>query len=487
MSFLFRSNRLAAYRDVHFMLQANYKASYISSGYMFDDDLRKIVDHYTTDVNLFYKNLESKLYDSSKSKELDNELDRVHKLLLAAADNAGDNATHKAHIRARINGSFMTPFYNSYERFEHDFNYTISATLHSLKPRSSRIFSKLPLIQDIYQVDSNGQNHFKDNIVSNLFLSLLNPVKIIDSLLTFIEMGVNRIIDAGLQKNQKTPLPQAALKGVIGAMITAMKVPLTILKPVSEIIPALANNLLINPARYAVNKITNYFVATNVDSSNENKKSISCKSNTSSVAIASGILSASTVATVAATTTVKTTPKGISTNTSCGPLQASSYIHIADHNLSSGNTQGLNLGPVVSVKQTHNEAFGSKGVSSSNSQACNMGGCHGYSHNETHSSCFTKSGLTTKDSSSSSFLGTKCSSTTEIKWGHGNIFDFKEHGSFFGEKYNVNFRIPAPQLPVGEFFKHAGANAAHVTSNVSSAVVNHGSKVISHMSKVLKN
>jgi hypothetical protein len=231
------------------------------SGYAFYGNLQKIVNPclHEVDVGEFYNDLALKLYDSRKSNELDAELDRIQQHLLDAADNAGSSVIFKAQIRATVNGSIFTPFIDSASVFQRDSSYAISSTVASLKPRTSRIFAQFPLVKDVYYVDIFGAAHLRDNIATNLVLSLLNPIKLVDQLLTFLHMGANRLLDIGVTKGGPTPIPQAILKGIIGGIITLIKIPVTILKPFGEILPSIVNNLVIQPAVYITNKAQKSF------------------------------------------------------------------------------------------------------------------------------------------------------------------------------------------------------------------------------------
>ncbi|MDF1683082.1 MAG: hypothetical protein P1U36_00345 [Legionellaceae bacterium] len=280
MPFLFRSERLSVLKQVHLDLERlkNSRLServggFYSSETKLSGALNAIEisqsshDPSSTDRdNLieFYKTLESKLY-ASNLNDLDTTLDSIQENLLKAVDsitnkpflgkNLGYSFLQKASRRAEITGSIFTPFWVAARSFENELTYLRYGPSRHSRIGMLSIILILPFIQNIlgYKETRGGWTTrvaFKDEIISNLILSLLNPVKAFDSLLTCIKLGVNRLLDIGLDPNKSTPIPQAFLKGVVALVVTIIKIPLTILKPFGEIIPAVVNNLLIQPVKY---------------------------------------------------------------------------------------------------------------------------------------------------------------------------------------------------------------------------------------------
>jgi hypothetical protein len=258
MPFLFRSERLAALENAHFRLRGlpidmNIKGS-------IDNFLDKITHRddkveANTSMHAFYRKLEVQLYDTSVSTELNKELDRIEGYLLDAADEAeNDPLILKRAQRAQITGSIFSPFWIAAQDFLLGLNTMRNLTRQTYQVPVSHILLSLPLVHDIYGVDDDGHGKFKDNIFSNLLLSVLNPVKLISSLIGVGQLGAYRLFEVGLEQRKdesdRTPIPQAFLKGLVSLAAIIIFIPLTILRPFSDILPAIVNNLLIQPVKY---------------------------------------------------------------------------------------------------------------------------------------------------------------------------------------------------------------------------------------------
>jgi len=170
--------------------------------------------------------------------------------LLRAADKIQLNSfLNKGTSRAQITGSIFYPFWRAANNFEMNLKGALSLTKKTCKLPVYKIISHFPLAHDIYTLDWKGDVKFQDNILLNLILSLLNPVKMLESLLGFIQLSLCRLFEIGLEA-PTTPIPQQILKGLVSLVVTVIKIPLTILRPFSDILPAIVNNLIIQPVKY---------------------------------------------------------------------------------------------------------------------------------------------------------------------------------------------------------------------------------------------
>jgi len=235
MPYLYRAERLEALNGAHRSLLARSEGTVF---WLFDD--------------CEFHCLQAMLYDPNKLHKLDDELDEIAQGLLKKIESTSLRTPYlKGALRAQVTGSVFSPFWKAAQDFLIQTYSVRNASLRTQKQSVLELLAILPLLNDIYQVNSGGRRpQLKQNIFSNLILTLLNPIKMLHSLLTFVERAAYRILEVGL-----TPPIQTFLKGVVGVAATIIRVPLTILQPFSDILPVVVNNLVIQPVKYVKNRV----------------------------------------------------------------------------------------------------------------------------------------------------------------------------------------------------------------------------------------
>lgn len=204
-----------------------------------------------------FKRLEDMLYDANARHDLDDELNRLEEFLLNKIETVEFTRPWlKGALRAEITGSVFSSIWNAAQGFLITLQITRTSSLTTFKRPVLGLLSLFPLFNDIYRVTwFPSRAIIKQNIFSNLVMTLLNPVKILHALVTFTEHTAYRILEIGLTEQAGTPMPQVVLKGLVGVVATVIRIPLTILQPFSDILPAIVNNLVIQPVKYAKNRV----------------------------------------------------------------------------------------------------------------------------------------------------------------------------------------------------------------------------------------
>ncbi|MDF1827677.1 MAG: hypothetical protein P1U39_05315 [Legionellaceae bacterium] len=241
MPHLYRAARLEALKKAYHALLTSRDLELLDRGFKGNID----------ELAANFKFVEDNLYGSEASQELDSIADA---LLFNIKLSQSKIPFLQGALRAQITGSIFTPFWNAAASFFTQTYFVKDTSLNTRKQSFLKLLAILPILNDIYHVDRDGRAKLKQNIVSNFILTLINPVKMLNSLLTFVEHLANRVLEVGLTPRSKTLIPQAFLKGVVGAAATIIRIPLTILQPFSDILPVVVNNLVIQPVKYVKNK-----------------------------------------------------------------------------------------------------------------------------------------------------------------------------------------------------------------------------------------
>lgn len=110
-----------------------------------------------------------------------------------------------------------------------------------------RLVFRFPIISDIFYVDQERSIRLRENALTNIIHTILNPIRLIDDALDFFHEGVNRILDIGSERHTPSSLPRVLLKGLTGLFFGIIKLPVKTLKQAIDLLLETAKTLIVDP------------------------------------------------------------------------------------------------------------------------------------------------------------------------------------------------------------------------------------------------
>ncbi|TAL61628.1 MAG: hypothetical protein EPN84_07710 [Legionella sp.] len=118
-----------------------------------------------------------------------------------------------------------------------------------------RIAFKFPILKNIFYVDSERKIVLDDDALKNVLHSIINPLRIIDDALSFLHLGVYRLLDIGSERHSNSSTPLGLLKAAIGLVFWLIKLPVKVLKHAIDFSLNMVQTLLIAPVMHVINSI----------------------------------------------------------------------------------------------------------------------------------------------------------------------------------------------------------------------------------------
>ena len=159
-----------------------------------------------------------------------------------------------------------------WEVLDHSFeqHFQLSMMAHNYKRLVIRILSFLPILSSIYFIDEDRKFHFYSGyeILSNLFHSLRNPVRLVNQALFFSHFLVDRIIEIGSVKYHGEPstldryagttdenygqsgIIRGGLKIIVSIAFTLVTIPVKASEKLLDVPYDLVKNLIYKPIRF---------------------------------------------------------------------------------------------------------------------------------------------------------------------------------------------------------------------------------------------
>lgn len=256
MPFLYRAERLYAIRTAHMILWNEFVESTATD----QEANAQLLAMPTISGNPLdyspgsdYHDLES--YTSHYPNKLDQALHDREIILTDAIRTLQEKPGHFFLLRytsALISGSPFAPIWESLFEYSREVDYTLSSARSTFQMSAGQIIAEIPLLKDVFYYDSTRkQLGLHRKALKYLAQTFLNPFRLIDNILSFIHVVINRIADIGLTRYEETPLPQMIVKGTLGGVITLIRAPLAVLKLIGYIPYSLIENIFVKPIRYA--------------------------------------------------------------------------------------------------------------------------------------------------------------------------------------------------------------------------------------------
>ncbi|WP_347251935.1 hypothetical protein [Legionella sp.] len=127
------------------------------------------------------------------------------------------------------------------------------------KPPLIRIALMLPILKDIFWVNSDSEVVLRENALKNILHSILNPVRIIDDFLNFLHQGAYRLLDIGSERSMHSSLTQVLAKEAVGLFFGLIKLPIKIVKHAIDFPLDVFNTLIISPIVHVTQSIQDTF------------------------------------------------------------------------------------------------------------------------------------------------------------------------------------------------------------------------------------
>jgi hypothetical protein len=115
-----------------------------------------------------------------------------------------------------------------------------------------RLVSLFPILTEFYYVDKKRIAHWRpvNDILSNLFHTLRNPIRLIDQALNFFHATMCTILSIGSEKGRKSNFIQIGLKGIIATAFFLVAIPVKIGMKILDIPFDLAKNIIYRPIKF---------------------------------------------------------------------------------------------------------------------------------------------------------------------------------------------------------------------------------------------
>lgn len=139
---------------------------------------------------------------------------------------------HTSRLHSYLN---LSPLYRLLGDIAYGFKYLAAAT--NKKSPLKRIVFELPFLSDLFYIDRKNKIKFADYPLQGLLFSILNPVRVLDQTLNFINLGINRLLEIGTKKDDTSSKFRFAMKYAIGILFGIIATPLKILMHTIDLIP----------------------------------------------------------------------------------------------------------------------------------------------------------------------------------------------------------------------------------------------------------